>query len=94
MSVVGRALSGLLEQEYAKQRNEAAEDLHNAVVEIINERQPSIETVLYVLEVLKLNLLQKKMKFAEPGATALVTGSGWREQREKANAGRVQADNT
>jgi len=92
MSVVGKALSGLLEQEYAKQRNEAAEELHNAVVEIINEKQPSIETVLYVLEALKLNLLQKKMKFVEPGATA--TGSGWREQREKVNAGRVQADNT
>jgi hypothetical protein len=90
MSVVGKALSGLLEQEYAKQRNEAAEELHNAIVEIINEKQPSIETTLYVLETLKVNLLQKKAKFVEPGAVA----GGWRDQREKANAGRVQADNT
>jgi len=82
MSVVGRALSGLLEQEYAHQRNEAAEDLHNAIVEIINEKQPTVETVLYVLEALKLNLLQKKVKVAEPGAVA----AGWRAQRDKETA--------
>lgn len=82
MSIVGKALSGLLESEYAHQRNEAAEDLHNAIVEIINERQPSIETVLYVLEALKLNLLQKKVKLVNPGEAA-APSTGWRAEREK-----------
>ena len=88
MTIVGKALTGLLEDEYARQRNAAAEDLHNAIVEIINERQPTIETVLYVLEALKLNLLQPKVKAASPGELA----TGWRAQREKERGSGIQGD--
>ncbi|HUX02580.1 MAG TPA: hypothetical protein VMY35_16590 [Phycisphaerae bacterium] len=90
MSIVGKALSGLLEEEYVRQRNEAAQTLHNALVEVINEQQPSVETAIYVLELLQLGILQRKIKAQGPGQTA--APMGWRAEREKERGSRVAPD--
>ncbi len=45
-----------VEAAYRAERSEAAEKLNNALVNVIQEQQPSVETTLYVLEMLKLDL--------------------------------------
>ncbi len=49
-----------LEEEYARQKRQEAETLHNSLAEMIAEQKPSIETVLFVLEMLKFEALQDK----------------------------------
>lgn len=50
-----------LEVDYKRERQEAAERLHNAFVDVINEQRPRVETVLYVIEMLKVNLLNHQV---------------------------------
>ncbi len=88
MSIPERALSDLLEAEYRKQRAAAAERLHNAFAEIIAEQNPSVETVLYVLEALKAQLLAREVReHVEPAAPATRTTHGWREERQRRELG-------
>lgn len=99
MGIAGRALSKLLDDEYIRQRKEDAEGLHNAMVDLVHEYQPSVETLLYVLEMLKVNLLLRErgqpQAQAEPSPGATATAVGWRaevEKRKAADGGRMEAD--
>lgn len=48
-------------REFSEQRRREAEDLHNAFVDAINNRKPSIETVLYVIRRLEFSILAKQI---------------------------------
>ena len=51
-----------LEKTYAEAKKQEAEELHNALVEVINEHKPSIENTLYVLDIIRFELMQAKYK--------------------------------
>lgn len=84
MSIPSRAVQ-VLEEEYANQRNEAAQELYNALADVISAQQPSVETALYVVELLKFGILHGRIEAMSPGATATAQPiiGGWRTEREK-----------
>lgn len=49
-----------IEKEYQKGRANSAEELWNALGAVIAVQQPSVETLLYVLEMIKIRALQKQ----------------------------------
>ena len=59
-----------LEGDYAEEKAREAEDLHNAVAQVIADHKAEIQTVLYVLELVKFEVLQEKYKqlFAQTAA--------------------------
>ena len=56
------ALFASLEKAYEQARQKEAEELHNALVEVIQEQKASIPNTLFVLELVKHELLQAKYK--------------------------------
>ena len=59
-----------LEVDYAQEKAREAEELHNAVAQVIADHKAEIQTVLYVLELVKFEVLQEKYKqlFAQTAA--------------------------
>lgn len=53
-------VSEQLEQEYKQQRATVAEALWNGFTEVIGEQQPTVETLLYVLEMMRYDALYKQ----------------------------------
>jgi hypothetical protein len=51
-----------LEKDYAEGKAREAEELHNAIAELLAEHKAELQTVLYVLELVKFELLQEKYK--------------------------------
>ena len=51
-----------LEKAYNEARAKEAEDLHNAIVGVIQEEKASIQNTLFALELIKLELLEAKYK--------------------------------
>jgi hypothetical protein len=51
-----------LEKAYEQARAKEAEELHNSIVEIMQEQKASIQNTLFVLELIKLELLEAKYK--------------------------------
>jgi len=51
-----------LEKSYAKVRAGDAEDLHNALVEVIHEHNAAIYDALFVLDLIRFELMQAKYK--------------------------------
>ena len=51
-----------LEKAYEEARQKEAEELHNALVEVIQEQKASIPNTLFVLDLIKHELLQAKYK--------------------------------
>lgn len=51
-----------LEGDYAQEKAREAENLHNAVAHVIADHKAEIQTVLYVLELVKFEVLQEKYK--------------------------------
>ncbi|MDP4280423.1 MAG: hypothetical protein QQM50_07775 [Dehalococcoides mccartyi] len=50
------------EKTYREEKQKEAEELHNAVVAVLSEHKAEIQTVLYVLEMVKFELLEDKFK--------------------------------
>ena len=48
------------ESEWEERKKNEAEELHNALAEVISEHQADIYTLLFVLEMLKFEALQDK----------------------------------
>jgi len=71
--IAGRALNKLgaeLEREYRAERQATAEQLYNEFAEAIGKLKPSVETLLYVLEMLKFGILDQRHKeLFGPGAS-------------------------
>ena len=60
------------EKTYREEKQKEAEGLHNALVAVLSEHKAEIQTVLYVLDMIRFELLEDKFKqlFAampEPG---------------------------
>ena len=53
-------LLGELENKYQATKKEEAEALHNAFAEAIGEHKPDIQTLLFVLEMLRFECLSAK----------------------------------
>jgi len=49
-----------LEKAYEGARAEEAEELHNAIVDVIGEHKASIQNALFVLELIRFELLRAK----------------------------------
>lgn len=50
-----------ISKEFHDQRQSEAENLYNAFVEVINNRKPSIETVLYVTRRLEFSVMDRQV---------------------------------
>lgn len=50
------------EKTYREEKQKEAEELHNALVAVLSEHKAEIQTVLYVLEMVKFELLEDKYK--------------------------------
>lgn len=51
-----------LEKAYDEARTREAEELHNAIIEVIQEQKPSIPNTLFVLDLVRHELMQAKYK--------------------------------
>ena len=56
------ALFASLEKAYEEARNQEAEELHNALVEVIQEQKASIQNCLFVLDLIRFELMEAKYK--------------------------------
>ncbi len=50
------------EKTYREEKQKEAEELHNALVAVLSEHKAEIQTVLYVLDMVKFELLEDKFK--------------------------------
>lgn len=51
-----------LEKAYAAEKAKDAEELHNAIVEVIHEHNTAIYDTLFVLDLIRFELMQAKYK--------------------------------
>lgn len=51
-----------IEQAYKEVKDKEAEELHNAIVGILNEHGASIENTLFVLDIIRFTLMEAKYK--------------------------------
>ena len=50
------------ENTYRQEKQKEAENLHNALVAVLSEHKAEIQTVLYVLDMIRFELLEDKFK--------------------------------
>ena len=50
------------EKTYREEKQKEAEELHNALVAILSEHKAEIQTVLYVLDMVRFELLEDKFR--------------------------------
>ena len=50
------------EKTYRQEKQKEAEDLHNALVAVLGEHKAELQTVLYVLEMVRFELLEDRFK--------------------------------
>ena len=48
------------EKDYREEKRKEAEDLHNAVAQVLADQRAEVQTVLYVLEMLRFEVLKEK----------------------------------
>ena len=48
------------EKDYREEKRKEAEELHNAVAQVLADHRAEIQTVLYVLEMLRFEVLKEK----------------------------------
>ena len=51
-----------VKKAYEEARAVEAEELHNAIVELIDEHKPSLENALFVLDIIRFSLMEAKYK--------------------------------
>ena len=56
------ALFASLERAYEEARTKEAEELHNALVEVIHEHKASMQNTLFVLDIIRFELMEAKYK--------------------------------
>jgi hypothetical protein len=49
-----------LEKAYAEEKEKECEELHNAIADVLSAKRATIQNTLYVLELLKFELLRAK----------------------------------
>jgi len=50
------------EKTYREEKQKEAEELHNALVAVLSEHKAEIQTVLYVLDMVRFELLEDKFR--------------------------------
>ena len=50
------------EKTYREEKQKEAEELHNALVAVLSEHKAEIQTVLYVFEMIKFELLEERYR--------------------------------
>ena len=50
------------EKTYRQEKQKEAEDLHNALVAVLSDHKAELQTVLYVLEMMRFELLEDRFK--------------------------------
>ena len=55
-----KALLEKFEKDYREEKRKEAEELHNAVAQVLAEHRAEVQTVLYVLEMLRFEVLKEK----------------------------------
>ena len=55
-------LFATLEKAYEEAREKEAEELHNALVEVIHEQKASVYNTLFVLDLIRFELMEAKYK--------------------------------
>ena len=50
------------EKTYRLEKQKEAEDLHNALVAVLSEHKAELQTILYVLEMMRFELLEDRFK--------------------------------
>ena len=50
------------EKTYREEKQKEAEELHNALVAVLSEHKAEIQTVLYVIDMIRFELLEDKCK--------------------------------
>ena len=50
------------EKTYRQEKQKEAEELHNALVAVLSEQKAELQTVLYVLEMMRFELLEDRYK--------------------------------
>lgn len=50
------------EKTYREEKQKEAEELHNALVAVLSEHRAEIQTMLYVLDMIRFELLEDKFK--------------------------------
>ena len=48
------------EKDYRDEKKKEAEELHNAVAQVLADHRAEVQTVLYVLEMLRFEILKEK----------------------------------
>ena len=48
------------EKDYREEKKKEAEELHNAVAQVLADHRAEVQTVLYVLEMLRFEVLKEK----------------------------------
>jgi 23S rRNA maturation mini-RNase III len=68
-------LSSEMEKEYRESRNEEAKKLYHEIASIVHKMSPSVETVLYVLELVRHQVVRDRLgSLLDPGAEADLSG--------------------
>lgn len=49
-----------LEKAYAEERTRECEELHNAIAEVLREKKATVQNTLFVLEMIRFELLRAK----------------------------------
>ena len=55
-----KALLEKFEKDYREEKKKEAEELHNAVAQVLADHRAEVQTVLYVLEMLRFEVLKEK----------------------------------
>jgi len=50
------------EKTYREEKQKEAEELHNALVAVLSEHKAEIQTVLYILDMVRFELLEDKFR--------------------------------
>jgi hypothetical protein len=50
------------ENDYRQKKHDEAEELHNAIVAVLSERRADIQTMMYVLDMIRFELLMDKFR--------------------------------
>ena len=74
-----------LEKAYAEEKEKECEELHNAIASILAEKKVTVQNALYVLELIKFELL--KAKYEELMGHVIVPPGGGLRREAKLKTG-------
>ena len=55
-----KKVADILEKAYQDEKNKECEELHNAIADILAEKKATVQNSLYVIELIKFELLRAK----------------------------------